>query len=373
MSKKRYRVIAGLTALFLGAGIFLDSCGNGEKAESGSQTSMEEIVTSGGSLALFGAGWNLGNTLDNIDNQYVTDAQAKAKGYDSAAEYYETLWGNPVTTKEMIHAVKEAGFQTVRVPVTYTDHIDENGEIREEWLERVKEIVDYVLDEDMYCVINVHHDTGNNGKITADPAALEENQKRVRDRWTQIATYFQDYGQKLVFEGLNELLDQNNNWECQGEEYAETANQLNQTFVDTVRSCRGNNPDRYLIVNTYAAGTTDRILEGFRLPEDTAENRLLAEVHSYADIQNLSQVFDNLNRYLVDQGIPVVLGEFGMTFDGESDKEQLAYAQEIVTLARENEIAYFYWDDNAKFQILDRDTCQWNHKEIVQTLTGEEL
>lgn len=142
----------------------------------------------------------------------------------------------------MIHAVKEAGFQTVRVPVTYTDHIDENGEIREEWLERVKEIVDYVLDEDMYCVINVHHDTGNNGKITADPAALEENQKRVRDRWTQIATYFQDYGQKLVFEGLNELLDQNNNWECQGEEYAETANQLNQTFVDTVRSCRGNNP-----------------------------------------------------------------------------------------------------------------------------------
>ena len=213
MSKKRYRVIAGLTALFLGAGIFLDSCGNGEKAESGSQTSMEEIVTSGGSLALFGAGWNLGNTLDNIDNQYITDAQAKAKGYDSAAEYYETLWGNPVTTKEMIHAVKEAGFQTVRVPVTYTDHIDENGEIREEWLERVKEIVDYVLDEDMYCVINVHHDTGNNGKITADPAALEENQKRVRDRWTQIATYFQDYGQKLVFEGLNELLDQNNNWE----------------------------------------------------------------------------------------------------------------------------------------------------------------
>lgn len=319
---------------------------------------------------LIGAGWNLGNSLDTIDNKKLTENQAREIGKDSVSHYYENLWGNPVTTRDMIKKVKEAGFKTVRVPVTYSDHIDKNGVIDSKWLARVKEIVDYVIDEDMKCIINLHHDVGVNARINAEPSQYEENKKQLQTNWKQIAEYFKDYNDLLMFEGFNEILDRKNNWDCKGQEYIDTVNKLNQDFVDIVRSTGGNNNTRYLIVNTYAAATSSNVIEGFKLPQDDKKNKLIVQVHCYSKVEDLPEVFKRLKENFVDENIPLVIGEMGMSFkDSQNDDQQLLFAKKFVELAKKYNIGYCYWDDGKDFKLLDRRKNVWNHEDIVRELT----
>ena len=168
-----------------------------------------------------GVGWNLGNTLD-ANNQTVSDITNDAywgqQGLDS-----ETCWGQPYTTKEFIQMMKKAGFTAIRVPVTWYNHLDKDGNVNKEWMKRVKEVVDYVINEGLYCILNVHHDTGAdskdaNGKLTgyhwikADADNYTENMDRYVKLWSQIAEEFKDYGQTLLFEAYNEMLDANSCW-----------------------------------------------------------------------------------------------------------------------------------------------------------------
>ena len=316
-------------------------------------------------------GWCLGNSLDSITYR---------KG--ESVSYYETAWGNPVTTKDMIDKVKQSGFNAVRVPVTWNDHMDENGTVDTDWLDRVEEVVSYVLDNDMICILNVHHDTGETAWIKADYSRIEENKDGVSSLWRQIAERFRDYDHRLVFEGLNEMLNNSNQWTDASYDDYIAVNELNRTFVETVRNTGGKNQNRYLIVNTYAASTDFKALAMFVMPNDTVKNRLIAEVHFYFnDTSSTDDMLKRVKSRFIDNNINVIIGEFGMKGDPSNENsvsERRYYAQYFVTKCREAGVmGCFCWDDGGTFSdaqsisnyaMLDRTNCQWYDQRLVDTI-----
>ena len=322
-----------------------------------------------------GAGWNLGNTLESnsgsVDNMWI-EAYSKREPSD-----YETAWGQPVTTRALIHMFKEAGFGAIRVPVTWYPHMGTvtvagtswdmstwtGYDVDPVWMARVKEVVGYVLDEGLYCILNVHHDTGDatTAWLRADKVVYESVRERYCSLWTQIATEFASCGEKLLFEGFNEMLDARGSWNGPASTEAyEVINLYNEAFVTTVRATGGNNLHRNLILNTYCAGPNPECLTAFRLPEDVVENHLLAEVHSYSpyrfafDNDNPKNNFDaacetevkgiveNLNSHLVSKGIPCVIGEYGCT-SARAEAEMAKQAACYVSAAAKYDIPCFYW------------------------------
>jgi aryl-phospho-beta-D-glucosidase BglC (GH1 family) len=315
-----------------------------------------------------GAGWNLGNTLDT--NSGNADDMWYEVNTDRTPVRYETGWGQPVTTRQLIHMFKEAGFNVIRVPVTWYPHIgtlkitpyqasdgskrgiwDKDAwtgyDVDPAWMARVKEIVDYVVDEGMYCILNVHHDTG--AASAAWLVASEADFAAVKDRyealWEQIATTFKDYGEKLLFESFNEMLDPYDSWcfasfatpDRYDAEVARSAyagiDSYNDLFVKTVRGTGGYNEVRNLVVNTYAACSGDGTwnahlkepLTEFHLPE--TPGHIAVEVHSYWEADkfaeqqaDIDQLFRNLDQHLVRRlGVPVIIGEWGGGTGTDSD------------------------------------------------------
>ena len=162
-----------------------------------------------------GVGWNLGNALE-ANSQTVTDVTA-ANYWGQQDLTSESCWGQYVTKPELIKMMKDAGFGAIRVPVTWYNHMDQDGNVDAAWMARVHEVVDYVINQGLYCIINVHHDTGadSNGFkswIKADESNYTTNKSRFENLWKQIAEEFKDYDQKLLFEGYNEMLDKISSW-----------------------------------------------------------------------------------------------------------------------------------------------------------------
>ena len=304
------------------------------------------------------AGWNLGNSLECTDHKRTHEVKR-----------YETLWGNPVVTEEDIIAVKKAGFRTVRVPVTYYDHCDNNGNIDKEWLDRVEEVVNYVLKNDMYCVLTVHHDTGENAWITTNPQKLEKNSKILENLWKQISTRFQNYNYKLVFEGMNEILDSKNQWGGSTAEDYNVVNELNQVFVDTVRKCGGNNANRFLVTNVYASSVSESVMAAYKLPKDFAINRIIVDIHDYektAERQDV--VFNLINKYFISKNIPVIIGEYGINTTSGTSKSINEYVKNIISRASEKGITCFWWDDGTKMRLLQRGTKRWFWPSVVKNI-----
>lgn len=339
-----------------------------------------------------GVGWNLGNTLDANGAKVAdpaNDAYWGCQGLES-----ETYWGQTKTTPALMTMMKDAGFGAIRVPVTWYNHMDKTGKVNAEWMKRVHEVVDYVIDNGMYCVLNVHHDTGADGNskswLKADEAWYSKYKDRYEYLWQQIAEEFKDYDGKLLFESYNEMLDTNNSWcfasfAAPGNYNASLAtlaynaiNSYAQSFVDVVRAAGGKNADRNLIVNTYAAcngyGTWNTHLadpvKQMKMPKDVVENHLIFEVHSYPAISNKNNqgVVSNrpmseikkeidgtisvLKDNLMSKGAPVIIGEWGTSNvdagDGKTDYDarkdlMMQFVDYYVSKAKENGIAMFYW------------------------------
>jgi len=328
-----------------------------------------------------GLGWNLGNTLE-ANSQTVTDTSSDAYwGQQDLTS--ETCWGQYYVQPELLKMMKDAGFGAIRVPVTWYNHIDKDGKVDEAWMKRVHEVVDYVINQGMYCIINVHHDTGADSDsfkswIKADEDNYESNKARYEYLWKQIAEEFKDYGQKLLFESYNEMLDKLNSWcyasmNASGQYNAATAisayaaiNHYAQSFVNTVRATGGNNAQRNLVVNTYCAsngyGTWSSHLSDplTTLAMPTGEsNHIAFEVHAYPEIENrtmdaIKQEVDGmiakLNTNLASKGAPVIFGEWGTS---NVDKTQTDYdlrpelmkqfCQYFIQQCKANNIATFYW------------------------------
>ena len=302
-------------------------------------------------------GWNLGNTLD-ANGDWI-----KQYGDGSTASY-ETAWGQPVTKPELLKMFADAGFGAIRVPVTWYQHMDAAGKVDEAWMARVEEVVNYVLDAGMYCVLNVHHDTGTEGWMKADAAIYQSTAGRFKGLWRQIAERFRDYGEKLVFEGYNEILDASNYWNYPKSASAfEWSNKYNQDFVNVVRESGGNNSRRNLVCVTYCAGAGADNLAGFELPADTVNGHLIAEVHSYApylfafdfdDPKQGTSVFDAAAEKEIEwiisclkdrftlRGIPCIIGEYGAA-NKNNMTERCKQASCYVANARAAGITCFHW------------------------------
>ena len=359
-------------------------------------TDPTEWENAASAVVNMGIGWNLGNTLESNsgdkDNMWIEAFTSRT------VKDYETAWGQPQATRELIHMLREEGFGAIRVPVSWYPHmgtlsVTVSGDkghwsswtgstVDPVWMARVKEVVGYVLDEGMYCILNVHHDTGaaTTAWLRADNGIYNDVKEKYKALWQQIATEFESYGPRLVFESFNEMLDKNSTWNASTAEAHEVINKYNADFVATVRATGGKNVYRNLILNTYAASTQQAVLTAFKLPEDTVQGHLMAEVHSYApyrfafDTDQPKEVFDaacetevkgiieTLNTYLVSKGIPCVLGEFGADTAHRSETELAKQAACYVSAATKYNIACFYWMGLTDGQ--DRAVPQWTKPKL---------
>ena len=300
-----------------------------------------------------GIGWNLGNTLD------ANDATKTWK----TTEEHETCWGQPVTTPELLKMMKEAGFGAIRVPVTWYQEMDANGKVNDAWMKRVKEVVDYVIGNGMYCLLNVHHDTGADGGtfkswIKASSANYTANKDKYEGLWKQIAETFKDYDQHLLFEAYNEMLDEKNTWNepVDKTDGYKAINDYAKSFVTVVRATGGNNAQRNLVVNTYSASNSSAAMKALELPEETGH--IVFQIHNYPNWKDESttrQLIDNLisdiKTNLISKGAPVIIGEYA-TFTTwpadldyyEKDRKLALYAMDyFIKKTKEAGIGTFYW------------------------------
>jgi beta-mannanase len=336
--------------------------------------------------ANMGLGWSLGNTLDAWSTS-VTNNQTNTSAY-------ETCWGQPVTTQAMMTFLKKGGLNAVRVPVTWFQHIDSEGNIDSAWMDRVQEVVDYVIKAGMYCILNVHHDTGSGDKqwIKADATNYTTNKAKFEKIWQQIANRFIGYDQHLLFEGYNEMLDTNNSWSApaSGSASYTAINNYAQSFVNAVRNTGGNNATRNLIVNTYGAGSSDVALSNLTIPTDNVSGHIAVEIHTYdpynwfsnygqwtsACSTEIKNMFTRLNTRFVSQGIPVIVGEYGthgttsVSKTSTTTQIQAAadQAADIVKQAKAYGIATFYW--MSIFEGSDRSVPQWTLPTVVDAMVN---
>ena len=316
-----------------------------------------------------GLGWNLGNSLDATGGS----------GLDT-----ETSWSNPKTTQALIDKVKSLGFNTVRVPVSWGKHVSgDNYTIDSAWLARVKEVVDYCYKNDMYVILNIHHDTKSSESASGAgyyprSSAYSSSEEFVKSVWSQMAEYFKDYDYHLIFETLNEprLIGTGyewwfNKWNIPSEvkDAIECINKLNQKAVDTIRNTGSNNKGRLIMCPGYDASIDGATVSGFKLPTDISgnKNRIAVSVHAYSpynfamnvDTSNgatstysssikeeLKNLFSTLKSNFRDKGIPVVIGEFGST-DKNNTAERVKWATDYTALAKKNNIPCVLWDNNA--------------------------
>lgn len=369
-----------------------------EKPDNSDYSDWNELDAREITLAM-GMGWNLGNQLE-----------ASIGGVPS-----ETAWGNPVISEELFKTVKQQGFSTVRIPVSYLKKIGEapDYKIDEEWLDRIRQVVDHSLDQGLYTIINIHGD----GYYTVDGAWLRcaesdfaqtEINAKFAAVWGQIAERFKDYDERLIFESMNEVFD--NTYGVPNPQFYKNLNAYNQTFVDAVRKTGSNNAKRWLLIpgwNTNIEYTVGNY--GFEIPNDSLcasdENRLMISVHYYDPYnftldenmstattqwgKNATANFDSwgqedyvdtmmgkLREAFVDRGFPVIIGELGVQ-DKSFAAENFGYfrnywTEYVIRAAKQNGCVPIYWDNGWNgergFGIIDRATCNVTQPELIEAM-----
>lgn len=334
-------------------------------------------------------GWNLGNTFDASDANVADEMD------------YEKAWCGSITSIQNIAAIKAAGFKTIRIPVSWHNHVDENNKISEPWLRRVKEVVDWCRACDLYVIVNVHHDNDKNNEKFFYPSSenLETSKTYLTAIWTQIAETFKDYDEHLVLEAMNEprLIGTPYEWTLSPssdvcKDAVACINTLNQLFVDTVRASGGCNSTRWLMCPGYAASAAGALNDNFVLPTDTAK-RVIVSVHAYtpynfalnatgtdtfsldnpADTNEILNFMDELYSKFILEGTPVLIGEFGARNKNNLEARVL-FSAFYVAAARARGISCVWWDNNAfsgsgeNFGLLMRRSSTFTYPEIVQAL-----
>lgn len=326
--------------------------------------------------AKFKAGWNAGNTLDAIGG--------------------ETAWGNPMITPQLIQTVKQAGFTAIRLPTSWDQYADQRtGKISDTWLNRVKQVVQYCVDNGMYVIVNIHWDGGwlDNNINSRMQASVNAKQKAY---WEQIATTLRDFDEHLMFASANEP-------PVSDATAMAILMSYHQTFVNAVRSTGGKNAYRVLVIQgpTTSIDLSNTLMNG--MPTDTVAGRQMAEVHFYDPSQftlltsdaswgNMfyywgagyhsptdttrnatwgeeawaDSEFATAKQKFMDKGIPVILGEFGAirrtTLTGSNLTLHLNsrayYINYIAKRAAANGLKPFYWDEgsigNNGFGVINR-------------------
>lgn len=331
---------------------------------------------------LMGVGFNIGNTLDAIGG--------------------ETAWGNPKITPELIDAIKTAGFTAIRLPVAWSQFTDEeNFTIDPLWLARVDEVVRYAVEQDLYVMMNIHWDEG-----WMQPTYAEQDyvNNRLAIMWQQIAEYFRNYDDSLLFAGTNEVMV-TGDYGTPTEEYYTVQNSFNQTFVTAVRKTGGRNAYRQLIVQGFNTNI-DHTVNFATIPEDVIDNRLMMEVHFYDPYDftlnenssitqwgnmatDISKTTPDRNEAYVDsqfmkmrtnyhdQGIGVILGEYGViarTDVADHEQYRIYWNDYITHAAVDHHLVPFYWDNgyttNHSFGLFNRATASPVYTGLIEAITN---
>ena len=355
-----------LTSIFLAAAMALSMAGcGGADSSSGSEAAdtPKEFHSAASAQAFvesMGVGWNLGNSLDPSNCTWVSDDMD-----------YETAWGNPKVTKELIKSVHDKGFDTIRVPVTWSDHSEgDDHKIKAKWFDRVQEVVDWCIDEGFYVIVNIHHEDKWLTKASSD---YDKTIKEYKDLWTQIADRFKNYDEHLILESMNEI-----GFDDIGvQKGCELMNKINGEFVDLVRKSGGNNDKRYLLLAGYWTDIDRTIEGGIKMPE--GDDRTMLSVHYYspstfaiADLTSTwgyqetwgtDEEFDYLEGQMqklkenyVDKGVPVIIGEYGATVKDKDLKSVVLYISSVMKSAREHGMCPILWDAGS---CIDRETGEY--------------
>lgn len=322
-------------------------------------------------------GWNLGNTLDAWSDSIAKSAKPGIT---------EICWGNPITKPELIDTVLAQGFNVIRIPVTWKGHMGPapDYKIEESWMARVKEVVDYAYDKGAYVILNTHHEDWNYPYYdNVEAASLQ-----MKAVWTQIAETFAEYDEHLIFEGQNEPRKVGTSLEWNGgdAEGWEVVNALNQVFIDTVRGCGGSHEYRVLMIPGYAANSTVGI-KHLEIPE--GDNKIIASVHAYEpydfalnlsgrsewnhDTYAIDKLMKDLQNLFLDQGIPVIIGEFA-AMNRDNEEERTQWATYYVSAAREKGIPCIWWDnglfegDGERLGLFDRRTYECVYSSILEAM-----
>jgi endoglucanase len=360
-----------------------DGSSSGDSSSDDSSSTDDSDSSTSPAVALteeMGAGWNAGNSLDAVGG--------------------ETAWGNPELTQELFDAVKAAGFKTVRLPIAWSKFSDEdNYVIKDSWLDRVEEVVNYALNDDLYVIINIHWDGGWMQPTYDDQESVNN---RLAIMWEQIATRFKDYDYRLLFAGTNEVMVEGDYSEPTYEYYT-VQNSYNQTFVSTVRGTGGKNADRFLVVQGFNTNI-DYTVNYATIPSDSATNRLLMEVHYYdpynftlnenssitqwgsiatdssktetwANESYVDSQFQKMKTNFVDKGVGVILGEYGVISRlSVSDHEtyRVYWNKYITQSAIDHNLVPIYWDNGYSadhgMALFDRSTTEQLYPDIIQAI-----
>lgn len=327
-------------------------------------------------------GWNLGNTLDVC--QADRDGDGKINEHVEAGEKVdETLWGKPKATKELFTSLKKNGVNAVRIPVTWRDHMDSNGNIDREWMDRVQQVVDYAYSQGMYVIINVHHDGGGDPKFGA--WIIEESQKdyntflkKYKNIWKQIAERFKNYSDYLIFESMNEVGFDTLYNKNKADAY-NLINKINQDFVDIIRATGGNNAKRHLLIAGYYTDIERTCDSLYKMPDDKA-GRCILSVHYYtpwdfctcdrkhtwgtnSEVRQMETLIGKMKKNFVDKGIPVIIGEYAAS--GSDLSSCIFFIEKLNKLCSDYGIATFIWDSGSQ---VNRKTYKWRTPQYLEAL-----
>jgi len=324
-------------------------------------------------------GWNLGNTLDATGST----------GSDPLAS--ETSWGNPKTTHAMIDRIKAAGFNTIRIPVTWNNHMGSapNYTIDPAWFNRVEEVMNYAFDNDMYVILNIHHE---DSWLIPTYEKQEQVTAQLTKAWTQIANRFNKYGDYLIFETMNEPrpVGAANEWSGGSSENRQVINNYNLAAVNTIRSTGGNNASRCIMVPTLAASATSVAVDDLVIPNN--DKKVIVSLHMYspylfamvntetpnwgtdAEKSELDSQLDAVANKFVKKGQAVVIGEFG-TINKDNKLARATHAEYYAKAAKSRHITPVWWDNgysaakaSDSYGLLNRNTLNLDCPEVITAL-----
>ena len=332
-----------------------------------------------------GLGINLGNTFESCGDWI-------AQWGDGTVKSYETAWGSPVITEDMIKGYKQEGFGALRIPVAWSNMMGEDYTINSDYIQRVKQVVEWALEHDLYVIMNIHYDNGWFSGFSTDKDTCMYRYTRM---WTQLAGEFQNYGDKLVFESLNEEGCWDDIWnhysgDTTGKEEAyNLLNEINQKFVDIVRSSGGNNQKRHLLIAGYATDISLTCDALYQMPEDR-QNRCAVSVHYYTpstftileedaswgtmrttwgtdeDFEELEKLMDMMKENFVDKGVPVIVGEYGCTKTNKDENSVRLFLSSVCKAIYERQMCPVLWDTTGTH--YDRTSCTLIDQQLKENL-----
>ncbi|MCM1056537.1 MAG: glycoside hydrolase family 5 protein [Firmicutes bacterium] len=322
-------------------------------------------------------GISIGNTLDAVSAHLSRDA---------APEAFETAWFNPVITEQLVDTMLRSGFDLIRFPVSWTNHLGPEPDflIEKSWMDRVQEVVDHAYKRNAYIILNLHHEDWNYPYYDNCEAAC----RKMKAVWSQICERFAEYDEHLIFEAQNEprKIGTKLEWNGGDKEGWDVVNATNRAFLETVRGAGGHNPKRYVMLPGYGANCTVGVRH-IEVPED---ERVMISVHAYEpyefalqipgrrnwnhDTQAIDALMQSLKELYTDKGIPVIIGEFGAMNKEDNEEERAEWVSYYVHAAARIGVPCVWWDnglfegEGELFGLFNRHDCSCVYPKVLASL-----